>query len=191
MHAKPPAAARVLPFCGSKRLATADARTHARTHARTLARQVAFAAGVSLSQAFDGATPQLSLRGPDSLAFAAPAASSLFAGAGFCPYALSPPPHFRFSPPPPSSPRPPLFSFALSRGCEHVSRRGLAGTHLTDATFALDRQVGGRQVPAVSTRQDARAVRCQVRMERRDAARACGNLYACFFRWWRSAHALG
>jgi len=41
---------------------------------------VAFAAGVSLSQAFDGATPQLSLRGPDSLAFAAPAASSLFAG---------------------------------------------------------------------------------------------------------------
>jgi YebC/PmpR family DNA-binding regulatory protein len=47
----------------------------------TAKRLVAFAVGVSLSQAFDGSAPRLSLRAcADSLGFAAPAASSLFAG---------------------------------------------------------------------------------------------------------------
>ena len=44
--------------------------------------QVAFALGVGLSQAFDGDVP--SLRRPESLAFAAPAASFLFAGFFVC-----------------------------------------------------------------------------------------------------------
>ena len=43
--------------------------------------QAVFALGVGLAQAFDGATPSLSLRRPETLAFAGPAAASLFAGA--------------------------------------------------------------------------------------------------------------
>jgi YebC/PmpR family DNA-binding regulatory protein len=47
----------------------------------TAKRLVAFAVGVSLSQAFDGSAPRLSLRAcADSLGFAAPAANSLWAG---------------------------------------------------------------------------------------------------------------
>ena len=45
-----------------------------------LLEQAAFAVSVGLAQAFDGASPRLSLRRPESVAFATSSASTLFSG---------------------------------------------------------------------------------------------------------------